>query len=879
MYQRDANRSEKATKQVVVPKELRSQVMSLAHESIMGGHLGVKKTFDKVTTSFYWPGIHGDITRFCQSCDVCQKTVSKGKVVRVPLQRVPLIDIPFKRVAVDIVGKIFPTTESGYRYILTMVCLATRYPEAVALKSITTEAVADALVSMFSRLGVPEELLSDQGSQFMSEVMQEVSRLLSIKRLVSSPYHPICNGLCEKFNGTLKRMLKRLCEKMPKSWDRYLDAALFAYREAPQESTGFAPFELLYGRTVRGPLQIQKELWTKEIEAPEVKSSYQYIIELRERLDEGLELAHEALAQAQNRYKKYYDKKARIRRFKIGEEVLMLLPTNSNKLLMQWKGPFEIEAVVGVNDYKINISGKSKTYHANLLKKYHRREEVKVGASIIYSVCAAVIEYDSSDPEDIVDDEALLELGYAGGKENYTDVKLSSDLDSEQEKQLRAKVREYASIFTENPGLTDLVEHHIPLTSNKPIRSKPYATPYSCRESLKKDVNAMLEMNIIERSDTPYAAPVVVVIKRDGTDRVCIDYHKLNLISIFYPEPSNVADDIFTLVSKAKFLSTIDLSKGYWQIPVALEDIPKTGFVTPDGTFVFKRMPFGLMNSAATFNRMMRTLLEGMSNVCNYIDDICVYTETWEDHLQVLGKVFQRIRHANLHVRPSKCMLGYTRLDFVGHHIGGGEIGLQEYNVEKIRRAMKPVTKKEVRSFLGLTGYYRNYIPNYSTIAAPLIDLTKKGAPNKVVWGNSQDRAFVYLKQHLTSYPVLNLPDMTQPFVLRTDAPDLGVGAVLMQEHDNELFPVAYASKKLSKRERAYSTMERECLALVWAIRKFQLYLYRRPFVLQTDHQPLIYLNRCKVSNSRIMRWALFLQSYVSKLRQSKGLLMWVQII
>ena len=874
IYQPDASDSDNTVSQVVVPKPLRPQVMSLAHESIMGGHLGIKKTFDKVTTSFYWPGIHGDITRYCQSCDVCQKTISKGKVVKVPLERMPLIDVPFKRVAIDIIGKIYPTTESGYRYILTMVCYAIRYPEAVPLKHISTEAVAEALVSMFSRLGVLEEVLSDQGSQFMSEIMVEVSRLLSIKRLVSSPYHPICNGLCEKFNGVLKKMLKRLCEKKPKDWDRYIDAALFAYREAPQESTGFSSFELLYGRTVRGPVQILKELWTEEVASPEVRTSYQYVVDLRERIEEGVAQAHNALEQAQGRYKRYYDKKARSRKFKVGDEVLILLPTDSNKLLMQWKGPFKVKTVIAVNDYQIDVDGKLKIYHANLLKKYYRRnseQPIEVGASVIHLASAAVVEAGEVDPEGAVDDEALLELGYAGGKENHTDVKVNPNLDAEQERALRDKVSEFKSIFTDMPGLTNLVEHRIPLTSDTPIRCKPYAIPYNCRESLRKETQKMLDMGIIERSNTPYASPPVVVGKRDGTDRVCIDYGKLNRISVFDPEPVPTSGDIFLKVSKALYLSTIDFSKGYWQIPVAKEDVHKTGFVTPDGTFVFLRTPFGMVNSGATFNRMMRKLLDGIPNVSNYIDDVVVYTETWEEHLEVLDKLFQRIKNANLHVRPSKCILGATSVDFLGHHIGGGEISLQEYNVEKVRQAERPTSKKQVRSFLGLTGFYRNYIPNYSTIAAPLTDLTKKGSPNRVVWGDPQERAFVTLKQHLTSYPVLKLPDMSKPYILRTDASDIGVGAVLMQEHDNELFPVAFASKKLSKRERAYSTMERECLALVWAVQKFQLYLYGKAFVLQTDHQPLVYLNRAKLSNSRIMRWALFLQSYSIHIEAIKG--------
>ena len=234
--------------QLVVPKELRRQVMSVNHESAFSGHLGAKKTEVRILPNFFWPGLRQDVIRFCRSCDVCQRTVKRGSVKKVPLGSMPLIDTPFKRVAVDIVGPIAPPSEAGHRYILTLVDYATRYPEAVPLKKITTEAVAEALLDIYSRVGIPEEVLTDQGTQFMSECMQEVSRLLSIKGLTSTPYHPICNGLVERWNGTLKSMLKRLCQDQPKQWHRLINPVLFAYREVPQESTGFSPFQLLYGR-------------------------------------------------------------------------------------------------------------------------------------------------------------------------------------------------------------------------------------------------------------------------------------------------------------------------------------------------------------------------------------------------------------------------------------------------------------------------------------------------------------------------------------------------------------------------------------------------------------------------------------------------------
>ncbi|RUS68513.1 hypothetical protein EGW08_023725 [Elysia chlorotica] len=176
------------------------------------------------------------------------------------MENIPVVDVPFKRVAVDLIGPIEPASEAGHRYILTLVDYATRYPEAVPLRRIDTETVAEALVDIYSRLGVPEEILSDQGTQFISDCMREVCRLLGVTQSTTTPYHPMCNGLVEKFNGTLKKMLKRLCNEKPKQWHRYINALLFAYREVPQESTHFAPFELMYGRTWKGPYDIIKSV-------------------------------------------------------------------------------------------------------------------------------------------------------------------------------------------------------------------------------------------------------------------------------------------------------------------------------------------------------------------------------------------------------------------------------------------------------------------------------------------------------------------------------------------------------------------------------------------------------------------------------------------
>ncbi|XP_062584037.1 uncharacterized protein LOC134245806 isoform X2 [Saccostrea cucullata] len=510
VFQSEKVENGKQFTQLVVPKKYRMKVLSLAHESLMAGHLATSRTIDKVLAEFYWPGVQADARRFCRSCDICQRTPPKGRTTKVPMSVMPIIDEPFRRVAVDLVGPIQPMTDNGNRYILTLVDFSTRYPEAVALKGIETERVAEALVDIFCRIGVPKEMLTGMGTQFISELMGEVSRLLSMKQLSTTPYHPMCNGLVERFNGTLKQILRRLCSERPKDWDKYLSAALFAYRDAPQESLGFSPFELVYGHRVRGPMRILRELWTKE-------------------------------------------------------------------------------------------------------------------------------ETDS------------------------------------------------------------------------------------------------------------------------------------------------------------------------------------------------------------------------------------------EDHLMVIKEFLQRLRAANLTAKPSKCFIGFSSIECLGYIAGKEELRPIPDKVEAIQNCIRPITKKQVRSFLGLVGFYRKFIPHFSAVAAPLSDLTKKGQPNKVLWGETQQNAFITLKSALMVTPVLKLPNISEEFILQTDASDVGIGAVLLQYENGIKKPVAYASKKLTAQQVKYSTIEKECFAIIWAVQKFQRYLYGKQFMLETDHQPLIYLSQSKVLNARLMRWSLLLQPYRFRIVAIKG--------
>ena len=879
---RTFTRNDEVLNQLVVPEVYRRYVLGLAHDTIMSGHLGVKKTSDRIMKNFFWPGISGDVKRYCQSCDICQRTVNAGSAKKVPLQLMPLIDVPFAKVAIDLIGPLSPATDRKHRWVLTLVDCATRYPEAVALTSTTTEAVADALIGIFSRVGVPKVILSDNGPQFVSGLMKEVARLMAVEWTNSSPYHPQANGLVERFNGTLKKMLIRLSSERPRDWDRYLEPLLFAYREVPQESTSFSPFELLHGRTIRGPMAILKEIWSGPESNEEAVEAYRYVFDLRNRIEDTCRIARENLESAQGRYKRNFDKKTKVRSLEVGDKVLLMLPTDHNKLMMRWKGPFSITCKVGINDYRIQIGTKERLFHVNMMKKYLEREvtaaTVPAGDAIPFgepkhtdllprhetTALAAIL-----DPED----DPSLEVGplLGGGVETIHDVQLCDSLPSTHTVALLSMLREYSDIFTENPGSTSLVEHVIKMNTDKPIRVKPYPFPFAKVSTIEHEVDKMLRLGVIEPLMSPYSSPLLLVKKADGSNRPVVDFRRLNKATVFDAEPMPNPELIFSRLAKDTYFSKLDCSKGYWQIAMRSEDKEKTAFSSPAGLFQFRRMPFGLVNAGASYCRMMRELLLGLDNVDSYVDDIIIHTQTWDQHIVTLRAVFDRLRNAGITVKPSKCCIGFHSVDFVGHHVGDGKIQTQNDKIEKVKNAPIPLTVTQVRSFLGLTGYYRKFINNYASIAAPLTDLTKKGNPTKVIWNEKSNRAFEELKEALCNAPILRLPNFDLTFILRTDASDSGIGAVLLQCHENVYFPVAYASNKLSSAQQKYAVIERECLAIIWALEKFTVYLYGKEFVIQTDHQPLTFLKTAHLSNPRLLRWALKLQPYLFRIEAIPG--------
>nr|XP_027232840.1 uncharacterized protein LOC113824300 [Penaeus vannamei] len=863
---------------LVVPSKCRAIILAVGHESPLAGHFSHRKSEMRIRDHFYWPNMGAEIRDFCKSCDKCQRMSSRGRVRPVPLKPMPILTEPFSRVSIDLVGPISPPSSEGHRYILTLIDFATGFPEALPLKEIDSISVAEALMVIFSRVGIPREILSDRGRQFVSQLMGELHKLLGVKPLFTTPYHPSGNGRVERFHATLKASLRKLCSDKPREWHRYLVPTLFAMREIPSDRTGFSAFELLYGRTVRGPLSVLRDLWEDTTMRDDVRSSFQYVIELKDKLEECAKIAAQNAEISSSKFKSYFDLKSQDRKFSPGEEVLVLLPDNQNKLLMSWSGPYTVLECRNKVNYLIDEGGKQKLLHANLLKKYHRRatssqpnvmdEESKIDAEMNPQIVQnCILEdtelSDSNFPLTSDGEEPILP--------ESDQPEICSDLSAEQKSDIDSVIAEFVDVFSLTPGCTNTLEHDIEVNTTERIKSKVYPIPIHLKPHFEDEVDQLLEQGIIQLSSSPHSSPVVMVKKSDGSYRMAIDYRAVNSVTNFHAEPACTMEEDLYKFSGCNYFSELDLTKAYYQVKLSEKARPLTAFPSHKGLMEFCRMPFGLVNACATYIRLMRIVLAGLKNVSFYFDNIFIHTKTWDEHKDAIVSVLKRLREHNLTAKPSKCRFGFKSIEYLGFILDGNYLHPKLDKIEAILNLPPPCTKKTLRSFLGLISFYRMFIPQAASLTSSLSDLLRKNVREPLKWTDELTKVFEQLKAALASKPVLKLPDASHPFVLRTDSSDVGLGAVLLQYVDGHPFPVAYASRKLLDREKRYSTIEKEGLAIMFGIHRFRYYLMGQEFILEVDHKPLIYINKFKGSNNRLLRWSLSLQPYRFRLVHVAG--------
>ena len=422
-------------------------------------------------------------------------------------------------------------------------------------------------------------------------------------------------------------------------------------------------------------------------------------------------------------------------------------------------------------------------------------------------------------------------------------------------------------------GCHPSVEFGITLLDNRPIAQRPYRAPLLKRQVIEEHVQGLMDQGIVRPSNSPYASPVILVPKHDGGVRMCVDYRKLNSVTRKDAYPLPRIQDILDEMGNSKIYTTLDLRSGYYQLPVKENSIPLTAFVTHHGLFEFTRMPFGLCNAPAVFQRCMQhTLRSVLGKFCRvFLDDIVVYSASKEEHHHHVQTVLKILEDTGFTLKSSKCTFSAGEVDLLGFKISGDGVHPQEEKIKVIKDMKPPTDVKQVRRFLGMLGFYRTMIPNFAYYASHLTDLTKKHA--RWMWEQKHQVAFDHLRLSLCSNTtMLHYPDLNTPYELYTDASDRAVGAVLIQRDDQGRGrPIQFISHTLNDTQRRWPAMEREAYAIIHALKVLRPYLYGAQFVIYTDHKPLKAMFLGEVKNSKVQRWAMLISEYGAPIRYIRG--------
>lgn len=445
------------------------------------------------------------------------------------------------------------------------------------------------------------------------------------------------------------------------------------------------------------------------------------------------------------------------------------------------------------------------------------------------------------------------------------------DMSVEQHKKLDNVIDSHFLNNTPELGRTDLVEHVIKTTS-PPIKQRYYPVNPNVQEHIDKELNKMLKLGVIEPSKSPWSNPILLVKKKDKSYRFCVDFRKLNQVSEKDAYPIPFVSAILDRLRDAQFITSLDVKSAYWQIPVEEGSKQYTAFTIPGrGLFQFNRMPFGLHNAPATWQRLIDRVLgpDLEPSVFVYLDDIVICTSSFEKHLEVLTEVLRRLKEAGLSLSRDKCKFCQSEIKYLGYVVNSNGLLADPDKIAAIVQMPTPKNAKEIRQIIGMASWYRRFIPQFSTIIAPLTALLKKNS--KFLWTDVCEAAFANIKDCLVSAPILSCPDFNVPFTIQTDASGYGIGAVLTQNIDNEERVICYISRSLTRNERNFSVTERECLAVLWAVEKLRAYVEASRFTVITDHHSLVWLNNLETPSGRLARWAVRLQQYDFDIVHRKG--------
>ena len=827
--------------QLCVPTTFRKQCLKAAHSSF--GHQGRNRMVALLRPHFYWPCMARDCVAYIRSCETCQ--AMDRTLPRPPMMKErEVVTTPFSDVAVDIVGP-FPTAKGGFKYMLTCIDTASRWPEAFALRSTTSRAVIRCLTQVFTRWGFPEKLTSDNGPQFTSATFTRWLRDKGIAHARATPYHPQANGIVEWLHRTLNSVIAKTvaCKG---DWAAVLPMVLFFLRCTPTRSTGMSPFLITHGWEPSNPIQLLYKSWV-DSELGGVDLS-EWVLDNAQRVESAREQATLKLVENSQYRATRYNLKAKDRTFTVGDRVWVRRPGLDDKLAESWVGPGTILKVNSPTSFKVQTPDRTIPTVAIQQIKLAGKANVKRITTVV---------------EDRGDD---LTSSYASSSV------VSQQLTDEQTQQLEQMLDRHSKTLTKDPGITSLVEFDIDTGGAEPIHQRPYSTPVALKEKVDEEITWLLSKGYIVPSSSPWASPMVTVRKADGSARLCVDFRKINGLTRQMPFFMPRVEEVVEGIGRAKFVSKIDLSKGFYQVPLTKAAMEKTAFTCHRGAFHFTRMPFGVKNAPACFQTLMQRVLADVTEFSTaYMDDVVIYSPTWEDHVVHVNQVLDRIGRAGLTVNPKKCCWGGRAIEFLWHFVGRGQMSIPAHRCTALATYTKPRTKKGLRAFLGSVGFYRRYLEKLAHWTSLLTPKTGKQAPQIVEWSGEEEVAFNSIRAFFCNPSTLCVPVIHDVISIVSDASGRGIGGVLQVRRDGEWWPAAYFSRQLRGAEHRYSATELEALALTETIRHFAYHLYGRLFQDFTDHKPLEQLTTSTRLNPRLARLAFKLQEWMVKIEYLPG--------
>ncbi|UYV68869.1 K02A2.6-like, partial [Cordylochernes scorpioides] len=825
---------------LVIPASMKLEILDKLH----AGHFGITKTRLRARETVWWPGISEEIAETVRKCSVCiQGAVSKHE----PLIPTNFPTRPWQKIGMDL----FKFENKWY---LVVIDYYSRFPEVVQLDRLTASVVVRSCKSIFARHGVPETVVSDNGTQFgAAREFANFARQYGFTHVTSSPRFPQSNGMAEAGVKIAKLILK-------KNQDPSL--GLLEYRSTPLEN-GYSPAELLMGRKLRTTLPIAPEnLNPKLVDSQTLKR-----MEGRRRKD----------------MKSRYDRRCGatdMEELSEGDTVWITDMRTWGIVKKKASTPrsYMVDTPVGTlrrNRFHLR-KGYAVQYPADPSTPTFSGEELveneKTPERRIVKPGDVLRTWTRTSTYVFPRDAAERDLGCTDVRDKTIYTKfdglqnpiLVNHLEEIREHELKELLEHNRNVFSQQA--IDLgkvaIQHKIITKSEQPISLRPYRRPLKEYEEIAEQVKELLEHKLIRISDSPWAFPVVMVPKKDGNKRMCIDYRRLNEITLNDRQPLPHIQDMFDRLHGSRFFSTLDVAWGYWQIEMDPQSIQKTAFVTNDGHYEFLVMPFGLKNAASTFQRIIQHILGELlwKGTCSFQDDILVYTKTWQEHIELLSKVFDKLRQYNMKLKLSKCIFGRTEVKYLGHIISHNQLKPDPVKVKSIQDFPRPDTVKKVRQFMGLANYYRKFVKDFSKISFPLVRLTRKNQP--FIWNEEVEESFAKLKMALSTKPVLAIYNPDYPSKVYTDASKYGIGAILTQiGPDNEEHVIAYYSKTLQPHQENYSAYEMEYLAVIQATDHFHVYIENQPFEIITDHAALQWLFTMKKPKPKYFRWILSLSS------------------